>query len=72
MEGPTYTKLEPRDVDLCRAFLSVVKQGKFEIKGDAVSQVGMLFKWFNDLDKRIEETIRSSTKTVRKSLDGKL
>jgi hypothetical protein len=50
-------ELERRDVELCKAFQSIIKQGKFEIKGEAVAQCGGLFKWFMELDKKLEAAI---------------
>ena len=60
-------KIEKRDVELCRAFQEIVKQGKFEIKGDAVSQCGGIFHWFMGLDKKLSGAIIPS-ETKRKDL----
>jgi len=69
MTGPT---LEKRDADLCRAFISIVKKGKFEIQGEALQQVGSLMSWFSTLDKKIEETLnKQSSQVIRKDLKGK-
>ena len=60
-------KIEKRDVELCKAFQSIVKQGKFEIKGDAVSQCGGIFHWFMELDKKLSAAILPP-ETKRKDL----
>jgi hypothetical protein len=71
MLSPVYTKLEKKDVEICRAFQNLIKQGKFEIKGDAITHCGSLFKWFLELDKRIEKTLEAPPpETIRKDLDG--
>lgn len=57
MAGPV-ERLTKKDADICRAFRSVVLQGKFEVQGEAARQVGLLFSWFSDIDKRIEETLK--------------
>lgn len=57
MIEPVYNRLSKEDITICRAFMAIVKQGKFEIKGEALQQCGALFKWANDLEKRIELTI---------------
>lgn len=63
-------KLDKKDVELCRAMKAIINKGKFEIQGEALTQVGALFKWFSDLDKRIEETIKPEPETIRKDLDS--
>lgn len=63
-------KLDKKDVELCRAMKAIISKGKFEIQGEALTQVGALFKWFADLDKRIEETIKPEPETIRKDLDS--
>lgn len=50
-------RLSKRDADLCRAFRAIILKGKFEVQGEAMTQVGAMFRWFQDLDKRIEETL---------------
>jgi hypothetical protein len=63
-------KLTKSDADLCRAFRSIVLKGKFEVQGEALSKVGSLFRWFSDLDKRIEETLKAQPpETIRKDLE---
>lgn len=63
-------KLDKNDVALCKAFKSIVLEGKFEVQGKALAQVGALFRWIDDLDKRIEETIKAPPpETIRKSLE---
>jgi hypothetical protein len=70
MNQPAIKKLEKQDIEFCRAFASIINQGKFEIKGDAVQKCGALFNWFSNLDKRIEETLKAPLpETVRKELD---
>lgn len=74
MEGLKFSK---SDVELCRAFQSIVKQGKFEIKGDAVTKCGGIFSWFMQIDKKIEFAILEQVKkeepkkTKRKDLGTK-
>lgn len=69
MLSPVYTKLNKSDAELCRAFRSVINKGKFEIQGEACAKVGAMFKWFSDLDKRIEETIKPSDAPVIKDIE---
>lgn len=57
MIEPVYNRLSKEDITICRAFMAIVKQGKFEIKGEALQQCGALFKWASDLEKRIELSI---------------
>jgi hypothetical protein len=61
-------KLTKSDADLCRAFRSIVLKGKFEVQGEALAKVGSLFRWFSDLDKRIEETLKAPQETIRKDV----
>jgi len=68
MEG--LAKLDKKDVELCKAFQLIIKQGKFEIKGDAVTQCGGLFLWFSTLDKKIESAILEQSKPKRKDMNG--
>ena len=56
--SPVYKKLTKEDADMCRAFKAIIHQGGFTMKGDVIIQCGTLFTWFQDLDKRIEETIK--------------
>lgn len=58
MLTPVVKRLEKQDVEICKAFASIIREGKFEIKGDAVQKCGALFSWFSTLDKRIEETLK--------------
>jgi hypothetical protein len=51
-------RLTKKDADICRAFRSIILKGKYDIHGEAVRQAGLLFSWFSDLDKRIEETLK--------------
>jgi hypothetical protein len=57
MMAGTVERLTKKDADICRALRSVILKGKFEVQGDAMRQVGLLFSWFSDLDRRIEETL---------------
>lgn len=56
--SPVIQKLTSKDVELLRAFRSIILQGKFDVQGSACSQVGSLFQWFASLDKRLEETLK--------------
>jgi hypothetical protein len=69
MLTPAVNKLEKKDADICRAFKAVVLKGKFEVQGEALAQVGAFFRWFSDLDKRIEETLKVPQETIRKDLE---
>lgn len=55
---PVVHRLTKQDVEICKAFRSVVLQGKFEVQGEALAKVGALFRWFSDLDLRIDETLK--------------
>lgn len=51
-------RLTKKDADICRALRAVILKGKFEVQGEAMRQVGLLFSWLSDLDRRIEETLK--------------
>jgi len=51
------------------ALKSVLKSGKFEIKGDAIEKVASLLKWYDSLEKLIKE--ESNKKPVIKKIGGK-
>jgi len=58
MNSPV-AKLNKSDVEICRAFKAIVKDANFDVKGEALSKLGALFRWFEELDKRIEETVKA-------------
>jgi hypothetical protein len=69
MLTPVIEKLTKRDAEMCRAFKSIIHKGKFEVQGDALTKVGAFFKWFDDLDKRIEKTLEPEPpETIRKEV----
>lgn len=69
MLKPVVQKLTAEDVKVAKALKNLVLQGKFEIRGDAVRMAGSLFTWFDNLDARIEETIKAPPpETIRKEL----
>ena len=39
------------------AFKAVLKEGSFDMKGNAIYTVAMLFQWFEGLEDRIKEDI---------------
>lgn len=45
------------DLAKYKAFKTVLKKGRFEIAGEAVIVSGMLFTWFDELEKRIESSL---------------
>ena len=45
--------MDEQDLKMYKAFKSVVKQGDFNIKGDAVNAVSSLFQWFDLLEGKI-------------------
>lgn len=53
---------ESKDLQMFRAFKAVVMKAKFEVQGEALTQVGALFSWFNSLEGKID----SATKPVEK------
>lgn len=68
--SPVVMKLTKADVEICKSFRSVVLQGKFDIQGAALIQAGALFRWFSDLDKRIEKTLEEPPPAaIRKDLE---
>ena len=71
---PVVKRLEKRDAAMCKAFKNIVLQGKFEVQGAAQATVGSLFQWFNDLDKRIEETLKPipGPPIIRQMSEGEL
>ena len=46
------------DVKKAQALKRVLKQGDFNIKGDAINWVASLFNWFEGLDMKIEDSIK--------------
>lgn len=46
------------------ALKQVIKNGKYEIKGDAVTQVAALFDWFDRLEKFIIELDKPKIKKI--------
>jgi hypothetical protein len=62
-------KLNAKDVEICKMFKAVVLEGKFEIQGRALTKVGSLLQWFDELDQRIAETIKEPPpEVVRKEV----
>lgn len=57
-----------KDAELCKGFRSIIAKGSFEVQGEAVTRVAAFFRWFETLDKRIEETVREVPETIRKDL----
>lgn len=49
---------ESKDLQLYRAFKAVVMKAKFEVQGEALTQVGALFTWFNSLEGKIDEATK--------------
>lgn len=43
-----------KDLAHYRAFKKVINKGDFNIKGDATIAVALLFKWFDELENKIE------------------
>lgn len=66
--SPAFPKLTKQDADLCRALQAIVKKGKFEFQGEALAKAGAIFRWFQDLDKRIEASIEPPADTIRKEV----
>ena len=46
------------------ALKQVIKNGKYEIKGDAVTQVAALFTWFDNLEKAIIDLDKPKIKKI--------
>jgi hypothetical protein len=46
------------------ALKQVIKNGKYEIKGDAVTQVAALFDWFDRLEKFIIDLDKPKIKKI--------
>lgn len=46
------------------ALKQVIKNGKYEIKGDAVTQVAALFDWFDRLEKAIIDLDKPKIKKI--------
>jgi hypothetical protein len=61
--------LNQDDIKILRSFKAIVLKGQFTFSGDAVVQAGSLFKWFNDLEVKLEDAIKKEPpKTIRKEL----
>jgi hypothetical protein len=51
-------RLTQNDIAIAGVLKRLVHKGKFELMGDALVQSGALFQWLDNLDKRIEETLK--------------
>lgn len=58
-------KVTKEDLNNYKMFKSVVTKSKIEIQGSAVKTVGHLFTWFDELEKRIEDSISKNAKPKR-------
>ena len=45
------------DVKMLKAFRTVINKGDFNVKGSAISMVGSLFRWVEDFEKRMEDSL---------------
>lgn len=45
------------DLRMFKAFKTVIDKGKYEIQGSAAKAVGSLFVWFENLEKRMEDSL---------------
>jgi len=52
------------DVKKYKAFKRVIFSGEYSIKGDAGSIVGVLFKWFDELEFKIEKLSKEEGKLL--------
>lgn len=57
MGAPGMEKLTKKDADTFRAFLTIVRKGKFEVQGEAMVQLGGMFQWAAGMEKKIEATV---------------
>lgn len=71
MLSPNVKRLTKEDAAFARGLRSIIHQGAFTMKGDAVLKAAPLFQWLDTLDKRIEETVKEPPpETIRKDLTG--
>lgn len=53
------------DVKRIKALKSVMKMADFSVKGEAVITMGVLFKWFDDFEMRLEKYVESSSNIAK-------
>lgn len=58
--------LTTEDLGKYKAFKAIIKRGRFEIAGEAVSVSGLLFTWFDNLEKEIEKQIYPESIEIKK------
>lgn len=60
---------DKNDLNYYKAFKAVVMKAKFETQGEALTQVGALFQWFNSLENKIDSQVNPvEKKPIRKEL----
>ena len=52
MEGLTRS-----DIETFKAFLALVKKGKFSVQGEALQRMGGFFAWAENLPRKMEATL---------------
>lgn len=53
-------KFEQEDIQRFKMFKSVLQKADFDIKGEAIITVATLYKWFNELEPKIELAVKAS------------
>ena len=50
--------IKEEDLKKYRAFKLIMNKSKFDITGESAIIVGSLFAWFNELEKRFEDSLK--------------
>ena len=58
---------DAKDIMYFKSFKAVVMKAKFETQGEALTQVGALFQWFNTLEGKIESVVNPPKAVEKKS-----
>lgn len=58
-------KLDKEDLNKLKMLKSVVNQGKYEMKGDAINMVASLINWIDVLEIKIEEALKKPAKAPK-------
>lgn len=53
------------DLKRLKTLKSVIKMADFSVKGEALVAMGVLFKWFDDFELRLQKTIETSSNIAK-------
>jgi hypothetical protein len=58
MQLKPLAKISKEDIEMCRALSTVISQGDFEVKGNAVIKIAQIFNWFNGLEDKLNGVLK--------------